>query len=96
MCADLDLDLRWAGQPDVLLKLQPSQRWATRALSLGKPLCCWRAYPCTSAELPFAEWPRSCHGILCAEQKLAVAEFVPRNHLLAFLTEARVHVLQGG
>ncbi|KAK9806549.1 hypothetical protein WJX73_010111 [Symbiochloris irregularis] len=33
---DLDLDVRWAGQPDTLLRLMPSRRWMSNAVKIGK------------------------------------------------------------
>ena len=33
---DLDLDVRWAAQPDTLLRLTPSRRWMMHALRLGE------------------------------------------------------------
>lgn len=35
-CADLDVDIRWAGEPDVLLKLEPSNKWLLNAVKIGK------------------------------------------------------------
>lgn len=35
MCAELDVDVRWAGEPDVLLKLEPSTKWITNAVKIG-------------------------------------------------------------
>jgi hypothetical protein len=34
-CAELDIDVRWAGEPDVLLKLEPSTKWITHAIKIG-------------------------------------------------------------
>ena len=36
-CAELDVDVRWAGEPDVLLKLEPSTKWITHAIKIGPP-----------------------------------------------------------
>ena len=36
-CAELDVDVRWAGEPDVLLKLEPSTKWITNAVKIGTP-----------------------------------------------------------
>ncbi|CAK0771570.1 hypothetical protein CVIRNUC_003873 [Coccomyxa viridis] len=33
---DLDIDVRWAGEPDVLLKLEPSSKWLLNAVRIGK------------------------------------------------------------
>ena len=33
--AELDVDIRWAGEPDVLLKLEPSTKWITNAIKIG-------------------------------------------------------------
>ncbi|CAL8462063.1 g1594 [Coccomyxa elongata] len=33
---ELDVDVRWAGEPDVLLKLEPSTKWITNAVKIGK------------------------------------------------------------
>lgn len=33
--AELDVDVRWAGEPDVLLKLEPSTKWITNAVKIG-------------------------------------------------------------
>ena len=35
MRAELDVDIRWAGEPDVLLKLEPSTKWITNAVKIG-------------------------------------------------------------
>ncbi len=34
-CAELDIDVRWAGEPDVLLKLEPSNKWLMNAVKIG-------------------------------------------------------------
>ena len=36
--AELDVDLRWAGEPDIVLKLEPTNKWVMNALRLGT--CC--------------------------------------------------------
>ena len=33
--AELDIDVRWAGEPDVLLKLEPSNKWLMNAVKIG-------------------------------------------------------------
>ncbi|CAL5228044.1 g11108 [Coccomyxa viridis] len=33
---ELDIDVRWAGEPDVLLKLEPSNKWLMNAVKIGK------------------------------------------------------------
>ena len=33
--AELDVDLRWAGEPDIVLKLEPTNKWVMNALRLG-------------------------------------------------------------
>ena len=40
-CTDLDIDVRWAGEPDVLLKLEPSSKWLLNAVKIGKSLHIW-------------------------------------------------------
>ena len=35
--AELDIDVRWAGEPDVLLKLEPSNKWLMNAVKIGEP-----------------------------------------------------------
>ena len=37
MYAELDIDVRWAGEPDVLLKLEPSNKWLMNAVKIGEP-----------------------------------------------------------
>lgn len=36
LCAELDIDVRWAGEPDVLLKLEPSNKWLMNAVKIGE------------------------------------------------------------
>ena len=36
MRAELDIDVRWAGEPDVLLKLEPSNKWLMNAVKIGE------------------------------------------------------------
>jgi len=31
------VDLRWAGEPDIVLKLEPTNKWVMNALRLGAP-----------------------------------------------------------
>ncbi len=37
--AELDIDVRWAGEPDVLLKLEPSNKWLMNAVKIGEVDC---------------------------------------------------------
>ncbi len=47
MRAELDIDVRWAGEPDVLLKLEPSNKWLMNAVKIGETVMhspddsCW-------------------------------------------------------
>ena len=43
--AELDIDVRWAGEPDVLLKLEPSNKWLMNAVKIGEPALRWRHKP---------------------------------------------------